>query len=239
MPIYLVPHAPLLADMPDRQHPLPEIAAAMAGLAVTADVVLVTPHGPRAGVYRANSGSLDGFGVKGLSTGRATDESLGRKIAEAWDTDLIDAPLDHGAAVPLLLMPQIASLVVCALPGWTAQTEGDPAEACREGHALGDALAACLPPDATVIFSGHTSAAITPRAPLTERPEGIEVHGLVTNALERDPGLIAGISHDSWRLAGGCGAGSLVALSRMATKPFEVAARSEGFGVGYLVARSA
>lgn len=239
MPAYLVPHAPLLVDIPGREHPLPEIAGAIAALEITGEVVLVTPHGPRAGVYRANSGSLDAFGLRGRAVERGTDEALGRKIAEGWGVDVIDAPLDHGAVVPLLLMAQVTSAVVCALPGWTGQAEGDPGEACRQGHALADALTNCLAAGATVIFTGHTSASITPRAPLTERPEGIEVHGSVTRALESDLALIAGIGADHWRLAGACGAGSLTALAHFVTQPLEIVARSEAFGVGYLVARSA
>lgn len=238
MPAYVVPHAPLLVDMPGREHPLPDISAAMAGLDVSDEVVLVTPHGSRAGVYRANSGSLDAFGLGDQEVERGTDEALGRKIADAWGADLVDAPLDHGAAVPLLLMPQVTTLVVCALPGWTGQTDGDLVEARRQGHALAGALTGSLSPGATVIFSGHTSAAITPRAPLTERPEGIEVHGLITSALENDPGLIVEIADESWRLAGSCGAGSLTALSHFVTQPFEIVARSDAFGVGYVVARS-
>ncbi|MGH2699336.1 MAG: hypothetical protein ACRDJL_09085, partial [Actinomycetota bacterium] len=102
----VVPHAPVLLEA--IQPSLEEgrrVHAAVEGLDLSgADtVVVVSPHGARAGVYGRARGSLAGFGIEGVKVRRASDLETARGLADAWGRPLIERPPDFGVLVPLLL----------------------------------------------------------------------------------------------------------------------------------------
>jgi hypothetical protein len=235
---FVVPHAPLLLDLPGRPHPAPEIVEAVGALNIATDVVLVTPHGRAGGVYGRTHGSLRGFGLPG-KVDLPTDRTLAGEIAADWSAPQLDEPLDHGAVVPLLLRPDVESAVVCALPGWTGQAEGDPSEALALAATLAKTLRRLAEStDLSVVISGHTSAAVTARSPLMERSEGREVDAAVREGLATDPGRLSDIAPDGWTRAGACGAGPFHLLGELDLLSLEVVHASAPFGVGYVVARS-
>jgi len=235
---FVVPHAPLLVDIPGRPHPLPDIPSLTAELDPRGNVVLVTPHGSEAGIYSTTRGDLNGFGLD-IGTGTDRDADLGRALASTWGAGPLDEPLDHGAVVPLLLLPPLERVAVCALPQWTGQDESGPEEALAAADALGSALRTIAGvSDLDVVISAHTSAAISSRAPLTERPEGQEVDRAVVDALAEAPERLGAVPAGKWERAGSCGAGPFRVLSHLAQEPLEVLHHSAPFGVGYVVARS-
>lgn len=235
---FVVPHAPLLLELPGRTHPAPEIAAAVSSLPVGDEVIVVTPHGGMAGIYSGSGGDLAGFGIPQARAEWRTDDALGRDLAEHWREGSIDGPPDHGAIVPLALL-SCERAVVCALPQWTGQQEGDPADAVAAAQALAGAIEQLTRDrDVSLVVSAHTSAAITARAPLTERPEGKEVHQAIVSALEHGPARLGDIPLEKFRRAGSCGAGGWTLLGQLVTEPMEVVAEAAPFGVGYVVART-
>lgn len=199
-------------------------------------VVVLSPHGSATGVYRGVAGSLDGFGVTGIEVKRETDPAFVDALAAAWGAPVLDEPIDHGVLVPLLLssLPD-APVVGACLADWT-----------EDHHSLRRVLdraqdfAAALPrlSDRRVGFvaSGHSSAALSPRAPLTERPQGHRAHTVVTEAL-RSGGGLDDVAPDLWQEAGSCGAGPLVALTHLFRgRKADLMAFADPFGVGYLIA---
>lgn len=236
---FVVPHAPLLVDIPGRPHPVPDIPSTVASLDLSGDVVIVTPHGRRAGIYRSTAGSLSEMGLPAARVELDNDERLSRELSEAWDVPFLEEPLDHGAVVPSLLLSGLRRVTVCALSEWTDLDGGDPSQAVEQGASLGAALAEIgSTRDLSVVIGGHTSAAVTPRAPLTERPQGKEVDQAVVDALGSSPGRLRDISTETWERAGSCGAGPLRALAELAEAPLEILHHSAPYGVGYVVARS-
>lgn len=211
----------------------------MMSLEMTGHVVIITPHGREVGIYRAAFGDLSEVGLPDARVALENNARLSRELADAWGTPFLEGPLDHGAVIPSLLLSGLRRVVVCALGEWTAHDGGDPSHAMEQGEALGAALAEIgSREDLSVVVSGHTSAAITARAPLTERPEGREVDRAVIEALGSSPRRLAEIPVEMWELAGSCGAGPFRALTRLRDEPLEVLHHSAPFGVGYAIAGS-
>lgn len=244
----IVPHAPLLAvgansdGIPDA---IRTIGTALEHIrSIECDVVvLVGPHGASDGVYPEAAGSLGGFGVPHLSVA-APGSELSSALAASWAVPEIYAH-DHGVVVPLLLdaLPPVP-VVACTLKDWTGSStipggHIDAGASIASAARLGDAIAS-LPEDLAVLVvaSAHTSAALSPRAPLTERDAGARLDGRILEALRSDPGRLLDISHQEWAAGGACGAGPLSLFGRLfAGRPAEVLAYEAPVGVGYLVAR--
>lgn len=232
MTAVVVPHAPLLVDIPGRPHPLPRCTDALAALDVSPDIVVVTPHAPQAGVYAAATGDLRGFGLD-VSVDVEGDEETTEIIATRWERPLLHVPLDHGAVVPLVLLRPRRALV-CGLPGWTGQKDGDPAEAIDAAAALGPMLAEL--DGWSVVVSAHTSAAASARAPLTELAGGRKLHDDVVAALRTDPVSLKGLDAETARSCGACGIAPFTALAALVKEPLDVLYEDAPFGVGYVVA---
>lgn len=141
-------------------------------------------------------------------------------------------------------MPLIAGwvpdvpIVACALAEVTGPDAAPVPSAIGAARGFAAALAS-LTEDRTVVFvaSAHTSAALTPRAPLTLRDEGLVLEEEIKDALESDLGKLDSLSPELWTLGGSCGAGPLTALGLLFTgSKASVGFYDHPFGVGYLLA---
>ncbi len=187
-------------------------------------------------------GSLGGFGIRGVHVERRTDRKLARELATAWDKPMLDDAIDHGVLVPLLLgLPPNVVAVAATLKEITGPDAAAVPDAIEEGRALARAVEE-LAGDRDVIFaaSAHTSAALSPSAPLMERPEAHELEDLVTIALEEDLGRLNAVDAALWERSGSCGAGPLCALGTLFPgRTARTSFREAPFGVGYLLAQTA
>jgi hypothetical protein len=236
----IVPHAPVLLPEVSPSHAAvtEPIRAALGSLSFDAVdmIVLVTPHGPATGVYREVKGSLDGFGVAGVSLECATDAAFRDQLAGAWGVSLIDDPIDHGALVPVLLLTPPVPVVVASVGESLA-----PEDAARAGSDLSSALSS-IASEASVAFvaSANLSTGMGPRAPLPDLPGAEPLERSVLLACETDLAELTELAPDLATGAGSCGAGPLTAFGRMFPgEKAEVVAHEHPFGVGYLVARTA
>jgi aromatic ring-opening dioxygenase LigB subunit len=244
----IVPHAPLFAiDLSDRHPlrvPLDRVSATLDQLSFAScdAVVLVSPHGTATGIYRAVRGSLSGFGRDGTEVEAIVDAPLAGEISTAWGHPLLEGPADHGIVGPLSTM-DVGSVPVVAVS--FAGISG-PSPVAEVGQVLdaSRALARAIESAAgrgtvAVVASAHTSAALSPRAPLTDRREGHELDARIRAALDGEPAALARIEPSLWAAAGACGAAPLAMFgllfedARIETLAYEAPA-----GVGYLVARA-
>lgn len=187
-------------------------------------------------------GDLAGQGLDGFSIAGRADKGSIQDLSDAWGHPVLEGPVDHGIVVPWLLLgqPQVPA-TACCLKGWTGQSEGSPNDAIDDARSLAEALRSWAG-DRTVGFvaSAHGSAALTPKAPLTERREGIELERRLTKAFAEDVGSLAEIPAELWRTAGACGAGPLTALGMLCDAVLtpgraKLFSYTEPFGVGYRV----
>ena len=219
---WLVPHAPLLVPGVNdsaEMAALDRVRARLREVEPGRAVVLVSPHGARRGPYRANLGSLAAFGLElVLERGVGTHAA---ELAEAWGRDVIENELDHGAVVPLALC-DLGPFVTCM-----SVPEPDPPAAKAIEAVFGD--------DVTVVASANGSAALSPRAPLTEVPGAAEAESAFLDACTSDAALMEAAA---LALPGSCAAGPVSVLSALfAGTKGEVLAHEAPVGVGYTVAR--
>lgn len=240
----LVPHAPVLLpevvgeDVAAETRSVREAANALS-FGDAQVVVLLSPHASASGVYASVAGSLDNFGIKGVELKRRTDPALIAALSERWDKPVLDGPLDHGAVVPLLLLDTGSTPVVVA---GLREIGDDPRAleaALADGFSFGEAIRRSFAEAIALIVSAHTSSALTPRAPLTERAEAKQVEATVVRSLRGDPSTLRSSLADLWRLGGSCSPGPLAAYASVfAGQGSEVLAYGYPFGVGYVVARA-
>ncbi len=236
----IVPHAPVLlpqlrgGDAPDPKAPVPEEGTPLC--------VVLSPHGNGTGVYRRVRGNLVDFGVTGIEINRRTDRVFGKELARKWEQPLLDEDVDHGIVVPLLIaLPQTLAFVGAALKETTGPNAVPVPEAIEAGKRFADAITAIAEErELIVAASAHTSAALSPQAPLMERPEGQELEDRVTDALENDLGRLTEIDVELWERSGACGAGTLTAFGLLFKgQTARTTFRQAPFGVGYLLAQTA
>ena len=235
----LVPHAPLLLepfDGPETARAARRIRRAARALRLEgAPLVVVSPHGARSGVYGRVEGTLDGFGFPGLSLERPADEAAER-LARRWRKPLLDGPVDHGVLVALRLVGGEAPVVAATIAEADTSDEALVVGAIDEAGALADALVDLDGRDRVLLTSANTSAALSPRAPLTERPEAIEAEAALVRALTDDA---ASLERHARRLAlegGSCAAAPLTVCARvLAGRRGSVRAHECPVGVGYAV----
>jgi len=238
-----VPHAPVLLET--IQPSLDEgrrIRKAVDELDLSgADaLVLVSAHGRVAGVYEHPVGALGGFGIDGLEVvERPTDDGLVRALSDAWGYECIGGPADYGVVVPLLLgLGNGVPVVAAALPETTGPLGTEMNESLRAARSLAEALQKVAGElDLAVVASGHASAGLTDRAPLTKLPGAAELDREVVVALEDDPELVEGLLQRLHETGRACGAGPLAAIARLfgGWKCRDVTYEAP-YGVGYLVA---
>lgn len=228
----IVPHAPLLVEgvlaSPPRE--VLELRAAVAALELGGEVVVVvSPHAARSGVYAQASGSLAAFGLPHVTAARTTGPAAG-DLAAAWGQSFIEGDVDHGVLVPLAL--GVADGVVVIGVGLSEQ-DVDGASAKRLAGALA-ALSRGV--DVAVVASVNTSAALTDRAPLTERLEARAAEARFLSALRRDVGEASALLRSLRDDGGSCALGPLRVLAELcAGRAVRTHAYGYPFGVGYLV----
>lgn len=197
-------------------------------------LVILSPHGARTGVYRAAAGSLDGFGVPGVSASYRVDEEAGRALARAWDRPLVDEPIDHGALVALMLLRPRVPVVAAALAEVTPGDAKGVARAAAEATAFVAALRD-VGSDAGLVSSCNTGAGLSPRAPLTEVPEAVALEGKLLDGLAQDAAVARELAVDLGR-AGSCAGGPLSAFGlAFGGAPARTVAYECPLGVGYPV----
>lgn len=217
---WLVPHAPLLlpgVNETAETRALERIRARLPSIESGRALVLVTPHGPRPGVFARSVGSLSAFG---LSHRVEAETGPAAALADAWGAELLADELDHGAVVPLLLMAPPGPVTCVSLPG--------------PDRAAGTALREVFGDDLTLIASANGSAGLTPRAPLTEIPEARAAHERFVDAIGRDAALMRETAE---ALPGSCAAGPVGVLADLFEGTAgEVLADEAPVGVGYTIA---
>jgi hypothetical protein len=235
----IVPHAPLLIE--DAAGPLVTSAAqatvdAMASLNVRGVdlVVVVSPHGGRTGVYGATRGSLAAFDVRGVSLDHLSDDEAAKEIAETWGQPLLEDRVDHGVLVPLLLL----DLGDVPAVGCSFAESAPPEEIRAEARQLAAALSRLAEKRTlAVLVSMNTSAALSPRAPLTELPAGKALDEALLDRLSG--GTDKDIAVEMWAAAGSCGLGPFTVWTELfAQQPIRRVSYEAPYGVGYLVATS-
>jgi len=233
----VVPHAPvLLAEVNPRAVEVarPYLAAIGSLDWGSAEVcVVVSPHGSRSGVYRRVAGSLDDFGVKDMDGEwpTATEDLAG--LARSWGSDVLEGPIDHGVFVPLALgcahgLPVIA-VTLAERPGPANGGAGCAEKLANAVSSLGER--------AVFIASGHMSAALSPKAPVTGLTHARATEKEALESLRDDAGSLCASAAKLLTLGGTCSAGSLAAFGhRFRGRTTDVLAYGCPFGVGYLVA---
>lgn len=186
------------------------IRKAIASLALDVDaIVILTPHGTKAGVYREVVGDLSAFGIHGIEAKTDTDP----EVVDALGMPRLEGPIDHGVLVPLLLA------------GWQVPVVG----VAMDGDARCD-----LETDkrVAVVASVNLSAGLSERAPLTALDGAGDGETRFLSALERDIADAATID-----LPGSCVAPVMSVFARsFAGRRARVLAHEAPVGVGYLVA---
>lgn len=182
---YLMPHPPIIVPAVGRdglrrcastRQACAEVAARVAAIA-PARLVLVSPHAPRlakaAAVFATSriSGSLARFGAAGARVDLLNDLDLvSRLTAAGRPFGPVEAPLDHGALVPLWYLADAGWSGPTAVVGLPGRADRD--ELRRQGEALGAALEA-LPGPIVLIASGDMSHRVTPGAPAGYDPRAV------------------------------------------------------------------
>jgi len=237
----MVPHAPVLIE--SIQPGLDAgrwLRSAIAGLDLggVETVILVSPHGKNAGVYAEPNGSLTGFGISVPATNRPGDEDLGFALAEAWRHPLSESPADFGVVVPLVLgLGGELPVVGVTLPEITGPQGASAEEAIAAAAELTHALEAVAGHrDVAVVASAHSSAGLSPRAPLTEVPGAADADAALRDALARDPARVIELIDDLHSVGDACGVAPLAALTPLLSGWSNQSLRVESpFGVGYIV----
>lgn len=218
-----------------------DIRASVAGLELDpGPVVVVSPHGDTTGVYAATEGSLAGFGVPEAAVGRPTDTTIRERVVRAWRRPLLDNDPDHGVIVPLLCglaadRPVVGVTLREVTGAGAASFDEVIDDAVRLGESLRELLARG---EISLVASVNTAAALTPRAPLTERPAARAVERRLLEALGRGLDTADEIAGELWLEGGSCAAGPLVALSHAVPEARAVPlVYDHPYGVGYLVAK--
>lgn len=160
-------------------------------------------------------------------------------MAQRWGRPLLDDPCDHGVVVPLLSGAiGDVPVVACTLDEITGTNASSVQGAIDEACLFADALSS-LADDRDILFaaSAHTSAALTDRAPLTFRAEGLALDEEIKTAMESDVGALEAIPPELWEAGGACGAGPLTALGVLFNgSKATMISYEQPFGVGYLTA---
>jgi aromatic ring-opening dioxygenase LigB subunit len=240
----LVPHAPiLLPQLASREtrSASERLQTALARIdGAEADVVvIVSPHGARDGVYANARASLDGLGVRGVEVCWTPEEEAAEEVARGWRRPRLDGPIDHGIAVPLMAGYASGKPVVAAAVADVVAPRGSTLDdALSAGLALADAVERLAEKRRVrVVASAHTSAALSPRAPLTERPEACATEEAVLEALGSDAGELVDLSRSLWADGGACGVAVLAMLGRVFPgRGADIVFYECPVGIGYVVA---
>lgn len=232
----LVPHAPvLLPQVNGAGGAAIRAAAAALDLSEPEVLIFVSPHGASDGVYARAEGDLSGFGVRGLEVQTKVDAALAERLAQRWERPLVEDALDHGILVPAaLLRPERPVVAV----GIAEHSDGVRA-AVEAGRSLAGAIGEeSAERSIAVIVSAHGSAALSARAPLTDRPEGHRLQEAIVEAATTDLSLLLEIPAGWWEQGGSCSVGAFATLASLFPgRVLDISAQDAPFGVGYIVGR--
>jgi hypothetical protein len=234
----VLPHAPLLLpEVTAVPYAREVVEAARSQIFPDTDVtIVVSGHGRASGVYEDVRGSLAGFGLPEPVWEAPAAPDVARALALRWGKPKLGDEVDHGVFVPVRLATLRGPFVGVGLRETTGPGAAGVESAMAEGRTLASSLAA-LPGRVAVVASAHTAASLTPRAPLTERPEGRTLDDAVLDALRSDVGKLAEIPAQMWSAGGSCGSGPLTVLGLLfAGARATVHAYDYPVGVGYVVA---
>jgi hypothetical protein len=241
----IVPHAPLLH--PSLTSPEVEEAAARIREAIGeldfvggATTLLVSPHANDARVYSSAKGSLAGFGVPDVSVSAPVDTEVIEKLSDSWIWPPSSEEVDHGITVPVALGVTASNPVVPV--GLSQMTGANPTpieKVLEEARSLARAIRVIAEnKNVVVMASANTSAGLSPRAPLTERPGAAEIEARVLNAMQDDVGKVEDLVSDLFATGGSCGAGPLLCMALLFSgRPARLLAYGSPVGVGYPVAQ--
>lgn len=216
----LVPHAPLLLpQVTPTAEGLSDIWDALTRVQIPEDavVIVLSPHAPP-GIYAENDGSLADFGIPSV-TGRfaRADVDLGAGV--------LDAPLDHGALVPLLILDVQKPVVVVGLEGVSDMS--DMSDALRKHGSERELF---------IICSAHTSVRLTERAPLPYSFDAVRLESRFITDIESDCKAAADLADEMWTVGDSCSRTTLSAFGKLfAGAEGRVLAYGSAFGVGYPV----
>ena len=235
-----MPHAPVLLPPVSGEANAgctAEVRAAISGLGFenVDAIVLLSPHGRESGVYRTTAGSLDAFGLPGIRAVHPTVDDIVGQLSSAWRRPVLDGPVDHGVLVPLLCMCPHAPVVAASLKEMPSFERAPAEESVADGLGFVEALSSLRGGRLAFVASCNTSAGLSPRGPLTELEEAVE---LEDRLIEEIAGTtLSGTLALELGMAGSCSAGTLAAFAA-AFEGDAIRLRAHGapFGVGYLVA---
>ena len=221
----LVPHAPLLLEeVSPGNGPVRVIRAAIAGIAVSPDaiVIVVTPHGDGSFVYARPTGSLAGFGIDGVHVNQRMVEPEAYEGFERWSPS-VEKPLDHGALIPLRLLGLSNPVVAVSVAG-------DVPELARVIEDLAGRH------EVFVICSAHTSARLSERAPLPYSSDAVQLDKRFVTEVEDDCSVARTLARELASVGGSCSEATLALFGELfAGSPGSLRAYEAPFGVGYSV----
>lgn len=249
---YLLPHPPIIVPAVGREDlrrcrrtndACREVAARIVARA-PARLVLASPHAPQGdrggSVYVTPrlAGSLGRFGVPSVRVDLPSDaEAVARLRAGADRWIGIDAPLDHGALVPLWFLAEAGwagPTTVVGLPG-----RDDRDVLVRAGDALAAALDGLAGP-VVLVASGDMSHRVLPGAPAGYDPSAAAFDLACRDAIAQGDFTALAALGDSWRAAAAEDVVAPVTMVAAACgfdgRGAAVVSYEHPFGVGYLVA---
>jgi hypothetical protein len=240
----IVPHAPALIPQvnpsyagTDLLDSLDAIRSRQAEL-----LVLISPHGTGNGVYTRASGSLRAMSIPKVRADAATDPQYVGELALEWGEPRIERDPDHGIVVPLALhaLPPEPPVVACALGSSTGPGDSFSGPQGRAAASLAAAISTFSGKRTVgVVASAHTSAGLSPKGPLTLRPQAEAFEERALAAIATDIGGLLEIDEAAWRAGDPCGRGPLLTLAHLFQgRAFNVHSYDGSSGVGYLVASS-
>lgn len=229
----IVPHAPLL--LPDLQsdeiaRETSDIRSAIRGIDLgdAEAIVLVSPHSRDVGVYASVQGDLSEFGIPSTIGDFKTDDALVAAISEAGGLPVLTAAVDYAVLVPALIAEWDLPIVAVGLQEGSTKTTRELTHALADGRL----------PRVALIGSAHGSAALSPRAPLTLRPEARDVEATFLGALQRDIAEVISLLPAMTDVGGSCGGPVFeVFASLFEGREARLLAYRAPVGVGYLVAQ--
>ncbi|AET66167.1 hypothetical protein Desor_0463 [Desulfosporosinus orientis DSM 765] len=199
-------------------------------------VIVVSPHAPlsKTGITLVSGGTMRGdfsqFGAPQVSFAFSSDTEIIAQLKERLTGAIpIQAPIDHGAMIPLYFLQK---------EGWQGKLVllGMPLEQPEKyGKRLGQILDS-LPGRYGLVASGDLSHRLKEDGPYGFNSAGPKFDEFIVKTLQRDTRKIADLPYELIEKAGECGYRSLrLALAAKEGAP-EVLSYEGPFGVGYMVA---
>lgn len=150
---------------------------------------------------------------------------------------MADAQLDFGIVVPALLGAFPPSPISAVALGEISGPEGSPlADVMADAEDLAGALTD-FDGTTAVVFSAHTSAALSPAAPLALDETAATIEREVLGAAKEDVSVFSTRSSDLATSGGACGAAVLAVCGLVfGGRGLDVLEYGSPFGVGYLTA---